>query len=90
MEFEYAEGAPGTTAESTQPGDWQDVRLPSELVANLRRAAQVYNVTLMEGHLQQMEGLGERAAGLAGHLRELRQRYDMAGIVELLERVDHD
>ena len=62
--------------------------LPVELVDKLKRAAEYYSVTQIEGLLTEMAELGDDAARLAAHLRELRQAHDMEGIVEVLEGVE--
>ena len=87
--FEYGEQEETAAAGQGEAADWDAVRLPAELVAGLRKAAELYNVTQMEEHLKQMEGLGEEAGRLAAHLRGLRQRYDMDGIVAILESIEH-
>jgi len=91
VEFEYREQETAEAADGAEAADWSTVRLPGELVASLRKAAELYNVTQLEEHLKQMEALGDEAGQLATHLRELRQQYDMDGIVGILEpdyRVD--
>ena len=88
VEFEYAEEEKEGDSVAETVG-WDGVRLPEELVANLTKAAKFYNVTQMEGYLKEMEGLGEESGRLAAHLRELRQQYDMEGIVQILEKVEH-
>jgi len=89
VEFAYGEPEKAEEATSAETADWDGVRLPEELVANLKKAASVYNVTQMEGYLKEMGGLGDGPGRLAAHLRGLRQRYDMEGIVGILEKVEH-
>ena len=89
VKFEYREQEDAAAAGTAEVADWSSVRLPGEMVASLRQAAELYNVTQMEEHLKQMEELGEEAGQLAAHLRGLRQQYDMDGIVAILESIQH-
>jgi CheY-like chemotaxis protein len=67
--------------------DWRGLALPEDLVAQLRQAAERHRVTDLEEGLAQLEGLGEREASLAAHLRQLKQRHDLAGIASLLDEL---
>jgi CheY-like chemotaxis protein len=84
VEYEYAEPAARPIVE-----DWAEVVLPADLLVHLRRAAELYSVTEMEDYLKEMERLGEGPQRLAVHLRELRRRHDMSGILALLGETRH-
>lgn len=89
VEFEY--GAPAVAETLVgEVGNWSEVALPAALVDHLKKAAEFYNVTQIEGHLKEMEDLGEGPKKLASHLRGLRLRHDMESIVEVLAAVSHE
>ncbi|NKB66934.1 MAG: response regulator [Candidatus Latescibacteria bacterium] len=64
--------------------------LPADLVADLREATRLKNVTHIERHLQTMEQLGETPRQLAAHLRQLKQRFDLDAITAVLGTFHHD
>ncbi len=80
--FEFAEEGVDQTAAEV---DWRTVEMPADLLEQLHKAARTYSVTELDELLGQVEDLGAAGVGLAGHLRTLKQGYDMPGIVALLE-----
>ena len=76
VEFEY-----GVTGEVEQEEEevskWDEVVLPGDLLARLRRAAALYSVTELESYFQELEQLGEGPRMLATHLKMLRREHDM-------------
>ena len=68
--------------------DWSQLALPTQLLAQLRRAAQLYDVTDLESRCKDLEQLAEPAPQLAAHLRGLRQQHDMDGILMVLDAID--
>ena len=90
VEFVYRDDRAGSTDEDPQPtdqADWSQAALPAELLAELRQAAELYDVTNLERHLQAVEQLADPAPQLAAHLRSLRQQLDMDGILAALETI---
>jgi CheY-like chemotaxis protein len=89
VEYEYA-GESAAEVEEMGVADWSDVVLPAALYARLHEAAELHMVTEIEGCLEAVEQLGEAPRRLAGHLRGLRQNYDMASILNTLGEVRHE
>ena len=86
-EYEYSEAA---DEKSPSASAWTGISLPQELLTGLKKAAEFYSVTQIEGYLREMEQLGETPRQLAAHLSDLRQRHDMEAILAVLENVDHE
>ena len=72
-----------------EPSDWNQVVLPVDLSARLRRAAELYSVTEVENYLREMEELGNEEQQLAAHLRTLRQRHDMEALLKVVAKIRH-
>ena len=70
-------------------GAWHQLELPEEVYAPLLKAAELYNFTLIEEGLVALERLGPAQGRLAAHLRRLRQRHDIEGIISVLRGVGH-
>ncbi len=66
------------------------IRLPGELLDKLRQAADLSNLTDLKTCMGQLEALGAEGQSLLAHLKPLASRYDMNGILTVLEKVDHD
>ena len=64
--------------------------LPRALAQTLRETIEAQNATRVSDQLDQLETLGEGEQRLAGRLRELLRRYDMDGMLDLLNEVDLD
>ena len=86
-EFEYAEGR---KPEAEGAPDWGGLRLPGDLLANLRNATRLNNVTNIERCLKELEQLGEAPRRLAVHLRRLKQQFDMRAIGSILGELQHE
>ena len=86
-EFEYAERQE-PEAEGTP--DWGGLRLPGDLLANLRNATRLNNVTNIERYLKELEQLGDAPGRLAVHLRRLKQQFDMRAIGSILGDLQHE
>ena len=80
--FEYGEATP---ADASPPDPGGRVALPEGLTQRLRRAAERYHVTELRRCLQEAEALGPEGQGFAGRLRALVEKYDMEGVLRLLE-----
>ena len=90
VEFAYRDdraNAPAEAAQQTDEVDWSQIVLPADLLAQLRQAAELYDVTNLERHLQAVEQLDDPAPQLAAHLRALRQQLDMEGILAVLHQL---
>ncbi|MFT5378117.1 MAG: signal transduction histidine kinase/ligand-binding sensor domain-containing protein [Candidatus Latescibacterota bacterium] len=83
IEYEYAEMTPSSESAPA----WEELSLPADLVANLQQATRLNNITTIEKHLRELEQLGE--SKLAQHLRQLKQRFDMDSILNILGQVHH-
>jgi len=86
-QFDYAEGR---EPEVEGVLDWGSLRLPGDLLANLRNATRLNNVTNIERCLKELEQLGEAPRRLAVHLRRLRQQFDMRAIGSILGELQHE
>jgi signal transduction histidine kinase/ligand-binding sensor domain-containing protein/CheY-like chemotaxis protein len=86
-EFEYVEGR---EAEAEGVLDWGGLRLPDDLLANLRNATRLNNVTNIERCLKELEQLGDASRRLAVHLRRLKQQFDMRAIGSILGELQHE
>ena len=85
IEFEYEQEPQETASAPAASTDWSQVEIPDTLRQELLQAAQLYSVTALEKGFKELEELGKEAAGLAAHLRQLRQQHDMETISALLE-----
>ncbi|MBI2502167.1 MAG: response regulator [Candidatus Latescibacteria bacterium] len=66
--------------------DFDGLRLPAALRARLRQAAEMHNVTALEGGLEQLAGLGAREGQLADRLGALVESLDLNGVLKILEK----
>jgi signal transduction histidine kinase/CheY-like chemotaxis protein/streptogramin lyase len=82
--FTYAQ------ADSSRLPHWSELKLPGELVDELRRAARLNSVTTIEKHLRRLEQLGEEPQKLAAHLRYLKQNFDMETMLAVLGEIRHE
>ncbi len=84
VQYEYAEGAADVAVGN---GDFDGLRLPAALRAQLCQAAEKHSVTDLKHGLDQLRALGAEEAQLAVHLGELVQRFDMPAAQAILARV---
>jgi CheY-like chemotaxis protein len=80
VEYEYAGESPeigGAPAPS--------IELPRDLYDQLQEALRTRNITALDRLFDAVEALGPQAAGLAAHLRELSQQYDLSSIAHVLD-----
>lgn len=74
---------------SVTEGEFERLQVPAELRAQLRRAAEMHNVTELKRHLEVLQDLGEREARMATQLGGLVQAFNMPAVMEILaETVD--
>ena len=75
-----------TSSSAAAPAvDFAGMPLPAALRAELRRAAEMHNVTALEGGLAQLAGLGAREGQLADCLGALVESLDLNGVLKTLE-----
>ena len=60
-------------------------RLPDFRGGQLQEALRTRNITALDRLFDAVEALGPQAAGLAAHLRELSQQYDLSSIAHVLD-----
>ena len=85
LSYEYAQPS---TVPAPEPADFDGLRLPAALRAQLHQAAEMHNVTEVKNCLAQVQALGAEEAHLAAHLGELVQRYDLESVLKILEKTD--
>ena len=67
--------------------DFSTIILPAELGSRLKTTAELYQVSDLDDHLEELGALGEQEQCLAKHLRTLLNDFDMAGVLRELDRV---
>ena len=67
--------------------DFSSIVIPGDLLQRLRTAAEIYNVTKLTEHLNELESVSAEAKDLAEYLRRLTRSYDMKAILEILSQV---
>ncbi|MBI2505732.1 MAG: response regulator [Candidatus Latescibacteria bacterium] len=88
VQYEYEPESEEEVA--TEAPDWSSIAVPTALHRRLQEAAELYSVTELEEELQELEQLGADQRQLAAHLRGLKQRQDMEGILTLLAKVHRE
>ena len=87
--YDYTEAS---DAPVSAVADWTGVVLPAHLHEDLTSAARKHSTTLLRQHiaaLEALEELGAEGQGLAAHLGDLAQRYDMDAVKAVLETIEH-
>ena len=69
--------------------DLPKIKLPKSLLNKLKEAADLSSLTDLKIYMQELESHGEDGQSLRQHLRPFVSRYDMNGILSLLEKVNH-
>ena len=85
VEFEYARSQVAAEPEAAY---FDGLLLPASLRQQLRQAAKMHNVTQVKLGLERMRQVGTREAALAAHLGDLVERFDLAGVIDLLEKTE--
>jgi signal transduction histidine kinase/CheY-like chemotaxis protein len=67
--------------------DFSTIILPAELGSRLKTTAELYQVSDLDDHLDELEALGEEEQRLAKHLRALLNDFDMESVLRELDRV---
>ncbi len=86
VEFEFAE--PQVAGQGGN--QFTHVRVPSELKAQLTKAAELYETTELKQWIDELRTLGEPGNELADHLVRLSRDFDMPGILRTLEELSDD
>ena len=89
LKVEFERGEEKREIGALEKPDWSGLTLPSELLEKLKEAAELYRLTELEKHIQEVEALEGEAASFAAHLRTLRQQHNMEEIARLLEAISH-
>jgi signal transduction histidine kinase/CheY-like chemotaxis protein len=64
-----------------------NIRLPEDLLERLKEGAEFCKITQLKQSLAKVEALGPDGAQLAEYLREFINKYDMDGLLEVLQRL---
>jgi CheY-like chemotaxis protein len=64
--------------------------LPEALFRRCLRAARLHNLTELKRCVNEMETLGESGRRLGEYLRSLSQRYDIEGVLTILNGIGHE
>jgi len=74
----------------TESEDIPDLSLPEELLLRLKKSAELYKVTELKAHLNEVEELGSEGQRLAQRLRELIRNYDMEAVGKILSEMQQN
>jgi signal transduction histidine kinase/CheY-like chemotaxis protein len=66
------------------------IQLPGEILNRLKSAADLSNLTDLKLCMKDLQSLDEDGQSLLKHLNPLASKFDMAGILTLLEQVNHE
>jgi signal transduction histidine kinase/CheY-like chemotaxis protein len=88
VRFEEAAATPAV-AESSRM-DFSAIRVPSDLLGRLRRAAREASTTQLKKGMASLEQLGPETARLAETLRPLIREFDMDKILSILKQVSEE
>jgi PAS domain S-box-containing protein len=87
VEFEHEPAAEAPAVAMPGVGQAGDIRLPDEMRERLLAAARINALTEIEIVIGELKGLGPGTAFLAEEVQGLLSRYDMDGIIALVERL---
>jgi PAS domain S-box-containing protein len=91
IEYKYdnadEEAVMGSSAEAL---DFSKFNLPGEIISSLKEGAELCNITQLEKALAEICQLDGNGKDLAPHLQEHVIKYDMEGIINILEQVTHE
>ncbi|MBI5185372.1 MAG: response regulator [Nitrospinae bacterium] len=89
VEFEYEgkETRAAMEASGTGRPDFSLIKLPADMAARLKEAAELYEITKIEKALEEIKDLGPEEAKFASCLGELVGSYNMEGVLEELNRI---
>ncbi|MCZ6634526.1 MAG: HAMP domain-containing sensor histidine kinase [bacterium] len=69
--------------------NFSDLVLPESLYARLREAVEMHSITETKKSLAEVRDLGPEEQRLAEYLGALNQRFDMEGVLKVLEDIGH-
>jgi PAS domain S-box-containing protein len=91
IKFKYEEAPKEDNfLESQPPLDVSKVKLPLVFFTLLSNAAELYNITTLEKALEDLAQTSEECKLLADTLKQYLNKYDMAGLMAVLEKTQHD
>jgi signal transduction histidine kinase/CheY-like chemotaxis protein len=67
-----------------------EIQLPKDLLHRLKTAADLSNLTDLKFCMKELDSLGEAGQSLLQHLRPFVGKFDMKGILTLLQQVNHE
>lgn len=85
LEYEGEKQADAGTPGKAIP-DISKINVPEELLTDITKAAELYEITEIEKALSELEKIGPETSGLAKHLREFANNYDMEGLLNALKK----
>ncbi len=85
----YAEEGFSEKENNIGPLDVSSIHLPENLLHRMKNAANLSNVTDLKTCMIELESLGQDGNILLQHLSPLVSKYDMNGILVLLEKLNH-
>jgi len=83
--YETSEAAAGVEENLSDPSQWADLRLPEELLNQLRTAITHSSITELRGLLTTLESQEGGGHALASHLRVLASQFDMPAVQEVID-----
>ena len=84
VEYEYDDD------DDVESLDVEKIVLPEELFLRISEAAELGRVAELENSLDEMRQIGAQENLLAERLHELSRNFDMEGILEILEEINHE
>ncbi len=90
IEFEYSQEASleQKLLNFVEP-DYSKITLPEELYSGLKSAAETYSITHLQEVINKLQGQNYDCNQLAIKVKDLITRYDMDGILEIIEKLNH-
>ena len=67
-----------------------DIRLPEDLLQRMKKSADFSNLTDLKKCMKELESLGEEGQSLLLHLKPYVSKYNMNGILTLLQQMSHE
>lgn len=91
VEFEYENEVSKTSGNSKSfDANLSEIIIPNGYYINLKEAAELSQVTRLNVLLAELNAMGGEIAGLSSRLKSFVDRYDMAGILSMLEELRRD
>ncbi|MBC8286805.1 MAG: PAS domain S-box protein [Nitrospinae bacterium] len=74
--------------ENSKGFEVSDITLPEALLSEMKNAAELHQITTLEKFIEEITSLGGGAEKLAAHLKPLLKKYDMNGILDILNKIN--